>query len=282
VIVAVVAAAHAAWADAGDDKLPLAEPIIGESISDIDATEAGETEISVIGAAAWRADDGAIMWGSELEVETRANAKLGVSAEVDLGGVVNGDPSEPAHEFSTRFAAAYSILQDFKHDLHVQLFGSARISFASEEEAARNPVLAFDPSVSSLPYVVGLHAGWRRGRLNLRATLTGGFGAPLNVPLAANVAVLVQGATRRINYFWGAEVNADGSRFAPFMVLPEASIEFLVGDVPLRIGALVPLIVGHSQSTFAAGGLLRIMISLGGDEEEELKRHRAAAGAPRD
>ena len=59
----------------GPRKMP--EPLIGESVTDLDGTEAGELEVDATGLV--HPPDG--FWSSGVEVEWRALPRLGISLE---------------------------------------------------------------------------------------------------------------------------------------------------------------------------------------------------------
>ena len=238
----------------------MPEPLVGESITDIDTNEPGELEVDIGGAWVARAD-GIRRWASTVELEARPNRRLGIAAEVSVDGTDDTRAATTAAG-NLRLGASWALLDSWRHDFHLQIVGEARV-YSSDDRGAAEIVL--EPEVSSLPYAVGLHGAVRWGRINLRATLVGIAGGPLTVPLAANVAILVEGRIRTSPYFVGVELNADGGRITPFAVIPEGAITPVLWTLPVRIGLAAPIFSSDRRRTIAAGALLRLTVELDRD-----------------
>jgi hypothetical protein len=128
--VAMLALGSSARAEAHDSivgpalrpKMP--EPLLTESVTDQDGTEAGELELDLNGSA-WRRTSGPRQWQSSLEIEWRAFERLGVSLELGVGGLLEGG-ARPV--MSMRPAASWVLLHAPSLDFHLMVEASARIS----------------------------------------------------------------------------------------------------------------------------------------------------------
>src|SRR4051812_42505740 len=85
---------------------PMPEPLLAESVTDIDSSEAGELELDVSAA---RTSPGRT-WLAAAEVEWRALERLGLALEVGAGLDAAARSEDP---MSVRLAAAFVLLHDF-------------------------------------------------------------------------------------------------------------------------------------------------------------------------
>src|SRR5215470_9327198 len=126
----------------------MPEPLVHESLTDIDGVEAGEVEIDTTGSAGRNA------WSSTVEIEWRALSRLGLAIEAGAADAGAGTDGE------LRIGASVPVVHDFKHDLHLMIEGGARFPEDTGEA---------EPGDTALPYFIGVRAGWRLGALTLRA-----------------------------------------------------------------------------------------------------------------
>jgi hypothetical protein len=243
------------------DKRPaMAEPLIGESVTDIDSDEPGETEIDVTGATlhSW---NGAA-WGSgAIEIELRLTRRLGVSLEVGLIGGLNqglyGDLNA---------AGSYTVWHDFRQQLHLQIEARA---LALDTEFS-SPRLRTIPENETPQFAVGLRGAWRWRWLTLRFGIGPSIGGSYAVPVWADAALFTEWSWRYARLrglisFAGIEAVTDWASTTPVVVSPEIVLGFRLGDVPTRIGFGAPLYVGNRGRGPFAGGLLRVLLELDRD-----------------
>ncbi len=112
----------------------MPEPLLGESITDLDGTEAGELEVDVTGLSRRPGD----LWTGELEVEWRALTRLGLSLEA--GAAHQGAGSGVAT--SLRPSASFVLFHDPVRDLHLMLDASVRLLENDSEAEPGEPAFA--------------------------------------------------------------------------------------------------------------------------------------------
>jgi hypothetical protein len=132
-------------------KMP--EPVLAESITDLDGTEAGEVEVDALSGAGSNTS-----WLEAVEAEWRALRFLGLAMEVGGGG----GPGAEAQRFAGG-GIALSALHDEVHDAHLSIEVIGRIGPSS----ASSP----DVDQTSRPVATLVHGGIRHGWLTVRATL---------------------------------------------------------------------------------------------------------------
>jgi hypothetical protein len=236
-------------------KMP--EPLLGESITDLDGAKAGEVEIDLNGMTLRRATTGGA-WSSSLEAEWRALERLGLGLEVGFGGPL-GSPGGAA--LSLRVAASFVLLHDFARDTHLMLEAGGRLIERPDVPGD------FEPGESALPYSLGLRGGVRGGWLTLRGFLGAGAGdhSAHLVPLQAQVAALTElGANGRWG-FYGVELDGDWARNTPFVLAPNFVLDAAPLGVRLKMGLALPWTVGARKNEPALGILVRFMFELDND-----------------
>ncbi len=234
---------------------PMPEPLITESITDIDGIEAGELELDVTGLLLRAPSAGSTAWAASLEVEWRATDRLGLALESALG-LENGT-SETGSLLDVRAGISYVLLHDLAYDFHLQLEGKVRVLGDTPETVA-----GVDPGEPLMRTAFGLRVGWRTGAWTLRAGMGAqAFGDSAHaLPVWATLAGLVGlGPGGRFG-FAGVDVASDWARRAPITVAP--TVVAYVGPrfaAPLRFGLAFPWSPGGGglPSSFAA--LLRVM-----------------------
>ncbi len=211
-------------------KMP--EPLIGESVTDIDSTEAGELEVDATGVL--RRPGGS--WSTGLEIEWRVLSRLGVSLE---GAASREDAGETGTEL--RPSLAFVLLHDQARDFHLMIDATARLF--------ENDVAMPELGEPALPVAFSLRGGIRRSWFTLRGALGAGAGGHSAhvVPLRAEAATLLEVPFG----FCGVEAMADLARSSPWMLAPEA----VLGTGAVQIGAALP----WEPGTGRFGALVRLI-----------------------
>jgi hypothetical protein len=248
-------------ATAADRRPAMAEPLIGESVTDIDSDEPGETEIDVTGVAL-RGSSGASCGSGAIELELRLTRRLGVSLEITLvGGQDQGLYGDLAA------AGSFMLWHDFQRQLHLQLEARA-LAVEAQFSAARRLSI---PENGAAPYAFGLRGAARWRWLSLRfgfGPSIGGHGGP--VPLWADAALFAEwggrsAGSRGLVSFAGVEAVTDWGSATPVVISREIVFGFVLGDLPTRVGLGVPFYVhNHGPGPFV-GGILRVMLELDRD-----------------
>jgi hypothetical protein len=231
----------------------IAEPLVGETVTDIDAEEVGEVEVDLTLLGASRYDRTSFGSG-ELEAEAKLTSRIGVSIAVELAG----DQKSAVGAAGLRLAASCALFHDRAHDVHLQLEAAARVF---ESDLLAEPTRIDDAA----PYEVGLRAAWRRGAFTSRLGLGLSIGGVESVPLWFDVALLGEWGRHGRRSFAGLELLTDWSSNVPLTAIPEVAVGFQLGDVPLRIGVGMPLAVGYRWGDLSVGALLRVMLELDRD-----------------
>jgi hypothetical protein len=231
----------------------IAEPLVGETVTDIDADEVGEVEVDLTLVGGSRYDRTSFGSG-ELEAEAKLTSRIGVSISIDLAG----DQKSAVGAVGLRLGASCALLHDRAHDFHLQLEAAARVF---ETDLAADAARIDDAA----PYEVGLRAAWRRGAFTTRWGLGVSIGGAKPVPLWLDVALLGEWGRRGRRSFAGLEVLNDWSSNIPFTAIPEVAVGFQIGDTPLRVGVGMPVTVGYRSSDLSLGALLRLMLELDRD-----------------
>jgi hypothetical protein len=232
---------------------PIAEPIVGETVTDIDAEEVGEVELDISALGSRRYDRTSVGMG-ELEIEAKLTSRLGASIAVGLGG----DSSQTVGSVGLRLAASYSVFHDRAHDLHLQLEAAARVF---EADVGSSSARIDDAA----PYEFGLRAAFRRSWFTVRWGAGVAIGGVEPVPLWADVALLAEWGRHGRRSFAGLELVTDWSSEIPLTAIPEVAVGFELGELPLRIGVGVPVSVGYRVGDLSVGALLRLMLELDRD-----------------
>lgn len=246
---AVDARARAAAGQAS--KMP--EPLVAETITDIDGVEAGELELDLNGGVQPPRSAGPGALRGSLELEWRATPALGLGLEVGLQGPLGTAGS--ARVVSVNGGVSAALLHDPAHDFHLMAEATARM--------LERDGLPSDPGEPALPVAVGLKAGVRRGRATLRAGagLGIGSGSARSLPLRASLAALFQPCAGS-GGFLGVEADADWGRAAPYAFTPEAVFDTRPLGLPALVGVGVPVRAGPLGADPRWGVLLRIMVDL--------------------
>ncbi|GAC1364922.1 MAG: hypothetical protein NVSMB47_16400 [Polyangiales bacterium] len=218
----------------------MPEPLLEETITDVDRDEPGELEIDAL-LAGVRDQLGHRSWQTGVEVEWGVTSRLGLAAE---SGTSRADADDRSRFAGATFGASYAVLHDVARDLHAQLEAGAHV-FGDHD------AVAHEPGDTQLPYGLALRGGWRRGWATLRPAVGVSIGATSpHLPLRAAVALL--GALPRAAGFCGVELGVDGGRAAPLFVALDVLADPTSLGVPFRLGVALPWTprTGVQPSTF--------------------------------
>ena len=250
-------------AQAGDPAAPrskLPEPLLGESITDLDGTEAGEVELDATGL--WSPAQAGAAQGlrGSIEVEWRVTERLGLAAELGLGAGTAGRGPEP----SLIAGLSFVLLHDRAHDAHLMAELRGRL-LDEEEGAAELP----DPGEPALRTAAGLRGGLRAGFLTARGAISvEAIGRSAHaLPLRAELALLCGlGPGGRFG-FAGAEAIADWARRDPLVIAPQLVLDFAaLGLRQLKLGLSLPWPPAIRAGAQAQVGLLaRLLVELDAD-----------------
>jgi hypothetical protein len=244
----VCAAGPARAGEPGGDRVPVPEPLLTETVTDIDGSDAGEIEIEANGSVMRALRGGASALDASIEVEWLVVRKLGlrvepsISRDADGAAVVAGGVSG---------GVSWKLLQDFARRLHVDVEALGR---APWEDAT----LA-QPGDPALPAALDVRAAWQPAWLTLRASAgVGAFGHAEHAPLRGSLALLAPFEGSGRFGFWGVELDADGARAAPVVVALNVVPNFTPAGLPLRVGLALPWSVGERDDRPSVGVFLRV------------------------
>ena len=235
-------------------KMP--EPLLTESITDLDGARAGEVEVDVNGLVL-RRTSAVRQWQTSVEAEWRALERLGLALDLGVGRVLDGATS-PA--ISVRPAASWVLTHSQPLDFHLMAEVSARISHDATENVQ-------DPGEGALPFSGGVRFGIRHRWLTVRTFLGAGAGghSPHAVPLRAQAAVLAElGREGRLGCA-GFEMDADWARRMP----PTLAMNFILRGahlhVPFDLGIAVPWTPQSRYGDASVGVLVRLILEIDHD-----------------
>ena len=234
----------------------MPEPLLTESITDLDGALAGEVEIDV-SASVLRGTTGPGQWQSSVEVEWRALERLGLALELGVGRVLD---SAMSTVISVRPAASWVLMHSQPLDCHLMAELSGRISRDGTEDLQ-------DPGEGALPLSGGLRFGIRNGWLTVRTFLGAGAGSHSAhaVPLRAQAAVLAElGGKGRLG-FAGFEVDTDWARRTPLTVAANLILRGGTLHVPFDLGIAVPWTPQSRYGDGSVGVLVRLILEFDHD-----------------
>jgi hypothetical protein len=246
--IALLAGLGGCLAHAGDGDAPalgqtkrskMPEPLIGESITDLDRVEAGELEVDLTTLVRGSSALGPGSWISSLEAEWGVTRRLGLAIEVGLAKSFSLDSTSTSVQPEVRLAASWALLHDLARDIHLQAEAS---QFFGESESQ-----AIEPGESALPFAFGLRGGVRRGRWTVRAALGGaiGSGSAHRLPVRAELALFAEFGAGRSLGFAGVELDGDWARRDPLLLAPTFLIDGARFGLPFRLGVCTPLVVSR-------------------------------------
>ncbi len=235
-------------------KMP--EPLLTESITDLDGSGAGEVEVDVNGSAL-RRTTAVRQWQSSVEVEWRALERLGLALDLGVGRVLDGATSPV---LSVRPAASWVLTHSQPLDFHLMAEVSARISRDATEDVQ-------DPGDGALPFSGGFRFGIRHGWLTIRTFLGAGAGghSAHAVPLRAQAAVLAEfGREGRLG-FAGFEMDSDWARRTPLTLAANLVLRGAHLHVPFDLGIALPWTPQSRYGDASVGVLVRLIVEIDHD-----------------
>jgi hypothetical protein len=229
---------------------PMPEPILGETVTDIDGAEAGEVEWEANGSVMRALRGRAYSLDASVEIEWLVTRGLGVRLEPSLGRDVSGSKSSIGAGASG--GISLKVLQDFERQLYVDVEVLGRVP-ATEE----TPVVQVgDPAQ---PFTGDVHAGVRLGPLTLRGSVGVGVGgASAGLPLRGGAALLLPIDPSGRFGFCGLEVDVDGARPAPAVIALNVVPNFVPAGIPVRVGLALPWVPGEQDTRPSFGIYLRV------------------------
>ena len=241
------ALAFSSVAKASPPRAAMPEPLIGETITDIDRSEAGEVEFDVTALVHRTTLTSLNGFSGALECEYGVTRQLGVALEVGFTKGLGPDAATAPFEPGLNLGAAWALLHDVTRDIHLQL--ESRLRLLREKSS---DLVEFEDS--NLAAAVDLRGGARSGLWTLRSGLGFGFGGHSRraAPLRANLSLFRELGTSSPIGFAGVEVDGDWGRLAPVVVAPTA----VFGTRPFRLGVAVLMAISE------AGPIPGIMVRL--------------------
>jgi hypothetical protein len=235
------------------EETTMAEPVIDENITDIDSREKNSFEVDLTPGVFRSTSARSGFWHTAVEAEWRPFDRTGLGLELDAAGALDGARPTGATHIIPRGALSYVVFRDFDRQLFLQAEVGARYETTL-------PLTLVDPTEFGQPYWAGLREATKLGPIELRTGAFGQAGATaVHAPVRASEAVLysIIGATTRGAI--GAEVLADWSRAAPFVLAPEAQLLARVFGHPIRFGAAVPFTLRARGNEGAYGVALKFI-----------------------
>ena len=253
-------------AEPDERREPIPEPVLAETVTDIDGTDVGELELEANGALLRALRGGRYAVDGSLEVEWLVARHLGLRAEPTLSRDADDVPAVTAAGVSG--GVSWKLVQDFERQFHVQAEVLARVPWEA------SPIV--QPGDPARPLAFDLRAAFRRGVLTLRGSAgVGVFGESEHVPLRASLAALLPFEASGRFGFWGIELDGDGARTAPLVAALDVVPNFAPAGLPFRIGLAVPWAVGERGDRPSTGLFLRLFYE--SSREIEFASPRSAA-----
>ncbi len=235
----------------------MPEPIFSESVTDIDATEAGELELSADSSELRSRRAGSQLFLAGVEAEWAATSHLGLRAEPEIART-EGPDFGSHRDFGVGTTVSWKLVTDVVHDFYMQAEAGAELPPRSE----RYP----SPDQAGLPYTLDLRAGLRRGIWTLRGSVGAGAGGPSpHLPLSASIALLMQFDHSTSAGFVGIEALADGTWPSPLSIAPDLMADLAPIGLPVRFGVALPWSPAASDTQPSFGIYLRVMVEPGRD-----------------
>jgi len=210
---------------------PMPEPVLGESVADIDGSYAGELEVDVTALVGRQSS-----WASAVAIEARVLDWLGLEAEVEYSQA----PAASEGEVELRVSGSVSFLHDFERGLHGQVEIGGRLTAEPEQ----GPNLGEPRAPISSGVRLGLDQRWWTLRLGLGVAF-GSESAHAVPAWASATAFLNLGRDRWASL--GLDGEADWTRRNPFTLAPTLLLDARTLRWPVRLAIVTPY-------GFAGGG----------------------------
>jgi hypothetical protein len=249
------------------ERPPIPEPILVETITDIDAHRAGEVEYELNTLYMRSREGGAYELEGGPEVEWLATDRLGTILEVFGSRDATGAP--PTNHVGVTAGLSWKLLHDFRRDFHLQAEIWGRYPFELETN---------DPGEQALPFALNLASALQMGRWTLRSTMgVSAGGKAAHVPLQGGAVLLTGLGGSQGDGFCGLEIVADGAKLAPLTLAFDLVPDLTRAGLPFRVGVVGSYAFGAPQTVPSWGVFLRIFVE---SERENDFAHRAEPPAP--
>jgi hypothetical protein len=239
--------------EAKDDEArpPIPEPLLAETVTDVDGAEAGEFEVEANGVSMRSRKGGAYTESASVEAEWLATRRLGLRLEPTAGATRERGSELAKKDVGASAGLSFKLLQDFEHDFHLQAEGLGRLPWEKS--------LVVQPGDPEMPLALDLRAALRSGVVTLRGSAGYGFGHdPAHVPARGSFAVLAPFEQGGRLGFWGFEADVDGARARPVVCAIDIVTSLASLGLPLRLGLAVPWVVGERSRTPSLGLMVRL------------------------
>ncbi len=234
--------ARGGTADDGE-RAPLPEPILTETVTDIDGVDANELEIE-LNANAFRARrGGARRLRGSVEVEYRATRWLGLL--IEPGWAVDGTGRGlDAGRFELSAGLAVPVLQNPARQMYAQLEVTGRAPLSVDEL----------PGESAFPVSLFLRTAMRAGPFTLRPGVGVETGHPTTVAAVRGAFAILAPIVPDPRFgFFGLELDADGGRISPYSVAVNLVADCTPLGVPLRLGMAIPWTLSADAGAMPVG-----------------------------
>jgi len=233
------------------ERPPIPEPILVESITDIDAPAPGEIEFELNASLMRSRRGGAYELQLGPEIEWLATAHLGTMLEVNGTHEAQAGGAGP-NRFGVGAGVSWKLLHNFAHDFHVQ--AELRGHFPADLSAT-------EPGESPLPVSLDLQSALRVGPWTLRNSIgVSAGGRPAQLPIRGSAVLLTGiGASHR-HGFWGVEATADGAKVAPLAIALDLVPDFSSVGLPFRFGLVGSYAFAAEATVPSWGVFLRLFI----------------------
>lgn len=240
----------------------MPEPILTESVTDLDGTEAGELEFELNASTLRARRGGAYLHQGSLEVEWLVTKRLGLRIEPLASRGRDPGAVEAKTEAGASAGVSWKLFQDFAHDFHVQIEALGRVPWDQTSIIAQ-------PGDPELPFVLDVRTGARAGWLTVRSGLgVGAGGSSAHAPVRASLALLTNFEASGRFGFWGIELDADAARDDPFVLALNIVPDLTPTGLPFRVGLALPWnLVGISSAEPGLGIFVRVFFVSGRESE---------------
>jgi hypothetical protein len=223
--------------DGAEPRAPVPEPLLSETVTDIDGSDTGEFELELNASELRSLSGGAFEDQASVEGEWLVTRRLGLRLEPVVSRGLEGRGAAANDAVKGGAGISWKVLQDFERDLYVQAEATGRVPLETS--------LVTDAGESALPFTFDLRAAARRGRWTFRGSFgaaAGGLGDHL--PLRGSAAVLTGIASTERYGFWGVEADVDGARRNPVVLALNLVPHLGPLGIPFRLGLAIPWVVG--------------------------------------
>jgi hypothetical protein len=221
----------------------LPEPILVESVTDVDSREAGELELELLTSVVGLHPGSP--YAMRLEAEWRVTERLGFKLEA---GFDRTEAVAPSVSAGTSFVLF--------HLMPLNLHGQAVVY--GRWPLDRDDVALLDPAEPVTLVAAGAHLAWQWRLLSARAEVTSGVGGPIAyAPIRANAALLFGTGS----LFGGFEAMTDFARREPLLLAFEAELRQLIDENRFGVAVAIPF---EPKIRGTVGLILRVQFAIDG------------------